>query len=345
MGQMEKSGHNAQKSCESQYPWHALASNVAVFTALAGVVVGVACGGDKATADNAKVNASAAQASVATPIVSSAAQVASVSAPVTSVIASAKSSASGALARVTASSSAFGDLFHGIGDVYGKPFGSGGLGLRGTGEGGGCPCGCDHSEEMVLELRQKAKEEAKQAIDDSLFTISEREDAGYITERMVQHRMRLLSLGREIGYSAKPKNLVWSGFGNGFHAKLSEGPSVGGQLLVFGETTEIVHGKVKPLRASFVLRMKIENSGARAVVPKPELASKVGMPISRWYVVGGDNQPWDGVIEGNDKKMVYAIGYLDEPLPPGADMRVELTMGAYKWQTNVVAKNTWNQRD
>src|SRR5512134_492570 len=63
---------------------------------------------------------------------------------------------------------------------------------------GGCPCGCDRSETMAAELRTGKADDASSAIERSLATISEREAAGYITERMVLHRLRLLDLEREM---------------------------------------------------------------------------------------------------------------------------------------------------
>ncbi|MBL8739866.1 MAG: hypothetical protein JNK04_02195 [Myxococcales bacterium] len=62
---------------------------------------------------------------------------------------------------------------------------------------GGCPCGCDHSEQMASELMEASTGDAETAIEQSLHTIAEREDAGYITWAMVTHRRRLLATSRE----------------------------------------------------------------------------------------------------------------------------------------------------
>src|SRR5262249_29680367 len=117
--------------------------------------------------------------------------------PATSASAARSASASASV-RASASAqpnpSSSAPLFGGVGASDG-----GGLGLTGVGQGGGCPCGCDRSVSMVAELRDEGGPEAIRSIDDSLRTIAEREDAGYITERMVQHRLRLLGLAKDLG--------------------------------------------------------------------------------------------------------------------------------------------------
>src|SRR5262245_7787279 len=69
---------------------------------------------------------------------------------------------------------------------------------------GGCPCQCDRSEDMAAELRARPGSEALAAIDKSLRTIAEREAAGYVTEAMIEHRLRLLDVDRELESVASP---------------------------------------------------------------------------------------------------------------------------------------------
>src|SRR5262245_4411294 len=54
----------------------------------------------------------------------------------------------------------------------------------------GCPCNCDRSVAMAAEVRAQGGEPGLRAIDESLATISERERGGYITEAMIEHRLR-----------------------------------------------------------------------------------------------------------------------------------------------------------
>ncbi len=62
----------------------------------------------------------------------------------------------------------------------------------------GCPCGCDRSAKMAADLRKAHEDVAPKAIEKSRMTIGERENVGYITERIVQHRLRLLELVEEL---------------------------------------------------------------------------------------------------------------------------------------------------
>jgi hypothetical protein len=217
-----------------------------------------------------------------------------------------------------------------------------GLGLQGVGPGGGCPCGCDRSRDMVDELRHKDKRDALSEVDESIRTIGQREDAGYITERMVEHRLRLLALGSELGapQRARPHHP------SPIHARtLSDGAvRFTADLVVHGETTEIIRGKEKPLRASFVVRIDVENAGASPItVERPTLESDVPLPIKRWYAAGTDGQPWDGVLAAHEKRRVHVIGYAGEPLRPGTRVNATLRFGASSAPLGATAKQRWDE--
>src|SRR5258706_9534560 len=184
----------------------------------------------------------------------------------------------------------------------------------------GCPCGCDHSEAMAAELRKRPSQTALREIDKSLATIAEREAAGYITERMILHRLRLRDLERElVPAETLPAGLATRPFARELPAVEDAALRARMELVVHGETTEIVADRPKLLRACFLLRMEIENlAGEERTVKKPEIVAGVPFPISRWYLNGEDGAPWDGVVKAGERKSVHVIGYLGNPLKPGA---------------------------
>jgi hypothetical protein len=131
---------------------------------------------------------------------------------------------------------------------------------------GGCPCGCDHSEEMIASLHEQTDQEALGAARRSITTIGEREQAGYITEAMVTHRLRLRQLEAELS----PNPLALSPAPHVERRRAARGRlplvaagelSVRQELLVFGDTTERVNGRDKDLTACFRWWLSIENTG------------------------------------------------------------------------------------
>jgi hypothetical protein len=223
-------------------------------------------------------------------------------------------------------------------------------GLQGTGTGtgmgyGGCPCGCDHSQGMVAELRGLPREEALRAIDDSLHTIGEREDAGYITDRMVRHRLRLLGLGKDLGRVGPARFTIIPGVRADFAGSTSS-TNVRAQFVFHGQTTELVNGKEKLLLAAFVLRLDLENGGgADVTLHAPTFESKTALPVSRWYVAGGEGQPWDGVLRAGTKKIVHVIGYAGDPIEPGAEVSAAIHFESLQWNVKTRARKHWNQAD
>ena len=208
---------------------------------------------------------------------------------------------------------------------------------------GGCPCSCDRSEAMAAELRTLGGDAARIGIADSLATIAEREAAGYITEAMVAHRLRLLGVDRELSGA--------STFAAPQAVELSQPLRRidGGRLLarmelwVHGATTEWVRGREKPLRASFVLAIELENrTDARRSVKPPVIEASAPYPISRWYVRGESGQPWDGELAARERKVVFAIGYVGEELRPKTRIQATVRFESAAFQLATRARARWN---
>ena len=216
----------------------------------------------------------------------------------------------------------------------------------------GCPCGCDRSETMTAELRERGGDAARGAILATLKTIAEREDAGYITEAMLEHRLRLLDLRAEV-------DPAWSAATPGPRdrgvppaaprpppqAMAQDGAlRVAAELNAHGETTELVDGREKLLRASFVLRLELENLGGERVrLGPPAIVARVPFPVSRWYVVGGDGRPWDGIFDGGAKASVNAVGYLGEPVKPGTELEATVHIDSLVLVARARARGRWDE--
>lgn len=224
-------------------------------------------------------------------------------------------------------------------------------GRRAKGEEG-CPCGCDHSEEMTAELRARGGEAALQTIDDTLGIIAEREDAGYITEAQIEHRLRLLELQRELGGSSLrasagrllPRTIVGEATREALAPVADATLRVRTDLYVHGQSTEIVHGREKVLRASFRLWLQVENLGTTAItLAVPTLSASVPFPVSRWYLAGQDGRPWDGVVAAGETKTVHVIGYPGEPVEPGTELAAVVRVGSLVIDARARARRHWNE--
>jgi hypothetical protein len=209
-------------------------------------------------------------------------------------------------------------------------------------EGGGCPCGCERSEALVRELRERPVADALRTIDDSLETIAAREATGYVTEAQVEHRLNLLALREDLG-DARPFPWVAPRWQRG--TGTADGPvRVVTELVVHGEATETVHGRPKLQRAHFVARIQLRNAGpAPVVIEPPRIAASVGMPVSRWYTVGTAGHPWDGRLGAGEERATHAIGYLDEPVPPGTEIAATIAVGAAVTRVTVRARARWDE--
>jgi hypothetical protein len=201
---------------------------------------------------------------------------------------------------------------------------------------------------MAAELRTRKPDDALSAVQSSLSTIAEREAAGYITERMVQHRLRLLDLERELTPSAPRIDLVsldrssW----NELRTVRDERLRASMQLIVHGRTTEWVDNREKPLSACFVLRMQIENlADERRTLGKPEILAAVPFPVSRWYLFGGDGAEWDGVLEPLAVRSAHAIGYLGDAVRPGTRVHAEVRFEGLTLRAETLARARWNQSE
>jgi hypothetical protein len=219
----------------------------------------------------------------------------------------------------------------------------------------GCPCGCDRSEQMNDELRRRSDADALAELDESLDTISEREGVGYITEAMVQHRLRLLSLREELapslGVREAPARWPLSKLATRLRssrATLSRyqegGLRIRALLLIHGETTERVRGRNKRLRASFRLWLGIENlDGEPRTLRPPTLVATPSLPVTRWYLEDGDGTPWGGVLEPHGSESVLVIGYVAAPLKPGAQVDALAHVGPLRVPVSAVAGARWDE--
>jgi Zn-finger nucleic acid-binding protein len=212
----------------------------------------------------------------------------------------------------------------------------------------GCPCGCDRSAKMAADLREahargEGGEAAPKAIARSLVTIGEREDVGYVTERMVQHRLRLLGLAEELhvdtsatlaGASESRDRCAGGGAEDGTLRVCPE-------LVVHGERVEIVDGHDKLIESCFRLWLEIENltGEARALSPASlDGGAAVHLPVSRWYREGGRGEPWDGVLGAREKVRVNVIGYIPEHVAPGTVVDTRIAVGALSFGARTEAR-------
>jgi len=161
----------------------------------------------------------------------------------------------------------------------------------------------------------------------------------------VSHRLRLLALERDMLPEPHAHHFLLS------RTSSRPQPTVVGdatlraklELIVHGDTTEWVNNRSKPLAACFVLRMEIENLGSEArSLKKPEIVVERSFPVSRWYASGSDGAPWNGELAGHEKKSVHVIGYVGEPLSPGARVAATIRFESLVLQTTARARARWN---
>jgi hypothetical protein len=202
---------------------------------------------------------------------------------------------------------------------------------------------------MTAELRDEGGEPALREIENTLEIIAAREDGGYVTEAMVEHRLRLLGLrGDLLGASPSGDRGVPMRRAPSLRTPVVEGGSlrVRVELSAHGEATEIVRGHAKRLRPSFRLGMEIENvTAATVTVEAPTLEAREGFPVSRWYLVGGDGRAWDGVVEAGETKVVNVIGYLGEPVQPGAKLDPTVRFESLVLHASTRARRHWSREE
>jgi Zn-finger nucleic acid-binding protein len=201
----------------------------------------------------------------------------------------------------------------------------------------GCPCGCDRSAKMVADLKKEGSGDALRGIERSLVTIGERENVGYVTERMVQHRLRLLDLAGEMPESAYPETRrLMASHKRAQVERCKVAPveddavRVCAELVVHGERIELVDGADKLITPCFRLWLEIENLGpeARTLAPPAIDGGPIHLPVSRWYEEGGRGEPWDGVVRAGEKVRVNVIGYIPEHVPPRTAIRADVALGS-----------------
>jgi len=208
----------------------------------------------------------------------------------------------------------------------------------------GCPCGCDRSEAMNAELEAKPPDIALEAIALSLRTIAKREAAGYITEAMVQHRLRLVELSKRLGGADSPRRDEVAA-GRAWPASADGTLRVRQDLIVHGRTIERIDGRDKVLRACFRWWLEIENlTDAPLTLEQPKIEARVAFPVSRWYEEGSDGQHWDGKLGAREKKSVLVIGYLGEPVEPGTQLRATTRLLALPLEASARARARWSDR-
>lgn len=217
---------------------------------------------------------------------------------------------------------------------------------------GGCPCGCDRSEDLVDELRGLPRGEALASARRSLATIGEREQLGYVTEAMVQHRLRLKAFEAELLVPGE------AAFEVGLHprtpelraARMQQTPRTAGdlavrsELLVFGATTEIVGGRSKDLKPCFRLWLRLENQGSQArTLPRPTVHGEPGtFDVRRWYLEDGDGAAWDGVLPPGEARSVLLVGDLDAPVQPGQPVTARWDVGGLAIEETHAALGRWD---
>ncbi len=219
----------------------------------------------------------------------------------------------------------------------------------------GCPCGCDRSEKMSAELRAQGGAEALETLGWSLQTIAEREQAGYITEAMVQHRLRLLGLQSELGptQAASTFGLTpeLSPIAERLRSSRGELPAtddgtlrVRSRLLVHGEAIEMVRGRKKKLLPSFRLWLGLENlTRGPLTVRRPTVEATPTLPVSRWYVEDTAGEPWNGQMQPDETESVLVVGYLGAPVKPGTRIDAVVHVGEMRIETTAVAGKRWNE--
>jgi hypothetical protein len=205
---------------------------------------------------------------------------------------------------------------------------------------------------MTEALGELPVAEARAEILRSLHTIGEREAAGYITEAMVQHRLRLLKVANTIetdrGVLTKPERspaaLRASERRTRSPRQVGSTLSVGNELLVFGATTETVNGRDKKLPACFRWWLSLENvTDADVRVEEPTIDGSVTFDARRWYLEDGNGEPWDGVLKAKSEVRVLLIGYLDKPIAPRTRVDAKLAIQSLTVASTVDALGHWDE--
>lgn len=218
---------------------------------------------------------------------------------------------------------------------------------------GGCPCNCDRSKAMAAELRALGGKGALASIDNSLATIAEREEAGFVTEAMIQHRLRLLDVESELTRAGtirarqgeRPTPFA-SLEPHTLRRELVDGGTlrVGMELAVHGQMKEWVNGREKQQLASFVLLLTVENrTDSERDVKPPSIESEVRFLVSRWYVRGESGEPWNGKLKAGERKSLNVIGYLGEPIPPKTPVTARIRFESTTFHASTRARSRWDR--
>jgi hypothetical protein len=203
---------------------------------------------------------------------------------------------------------------------------------------------------MAAELEALGGEEAVERIDETLAIIAEREEAGFVTEAMVEHRLRLLDVAASLGRPATFQHVLSSSTIGARAARerlaVAEGDElrVRSELIVHGEKTELIAGKPKLQRACFRLWMQLENTSEdQRVVERPTLDASIPLPVSRWFIEDSPGEEWDGVLRAREKRSVLVIGYVGEPVKAGTDVSAVIKLHSLELPATARARNRWHE--
>jgi hypothetical protein len=117
-------------------------------------------------------------------------------------------------------------------------------------------------------------------------------------------------------------------------------------LSVHGETTEVVRGREKLHRASFVLALQLENVGSDALsLHAPAIDATAPFAVRRWYVLGEAGRPWSGALSPGQRIRVNVIGDLGDPMKPGARVTAAVRLGSLHVPLTTPARGRWNERE
>ena len=222
----------------------------------------------------------------------------------------------------------------------------GGTGTRAKGEEG-CPCGCDRAAEMAAVLREHGGDVASSGIDRALVTIAEREEVGYVTERMIAHRLGLLELAAQLGAETSPAAAPRPVRPVEAVCVRDVALRVCAELIVHGERVEVIDGRDKLVEPTFVVRVEVENLGTadRALAAPKVDAGPVELAVTRWYEAGGAGHPWDGQLRRGETVRLHVIGDITERVRPGTaiDATIVTDGASVRLRTEALATVPWER--
>lgn len=177
----------------------------------------------------------------------------------------------------------------------------------------------------------------------SLAAIAEREDAGYITLAMVEHRVRMLSVAGHFVLDIPARPFAPAPTGDQPPTAREDARlRVAADLVVHGEHSEIVLGREKLLHAAYRVHLQLENTSDQSVtVSRPKITGNKAFDFARWYVLGTEGQPWNGRLAPHTKLSVYVIGGTGFEVRPGDDVQATLVIDDIELALATKARQKW----